>query len=158
MIPPLVTTQILQTTLHLLPVFSPRAYLRVLLLVLTFMIPQLTSLHHLPSLQKPPLHRLQILSFHSPPLLRQQSKLAYLASSQKYHLRSYMQVGRRGSGIIKREIERSMKGGKRRMRRKSLTRKPEDVNKTELHRASGRICSRSKLNLSQRMTLNKIPL
>jgi len=69
-----------------------------------------------------------------------------------------MQVGRRGSGIIKREIERSMKGGKRRMRRKSLTRKPEDVNKTKLHRASGGICSRSKLNLSQRMTLNKIPL
>jgi len=41
------------------------------------------------------------------------NKLAYLISSQKCHLRSLMQGGRRGSKKIKRGIKRSMQNAKK---------------------------------------------
>jgi hypothetical protein len=144
MISPLVTTKISQLTLHPLLIFSLRTYSVAPLLAFTWRVYQSASPHHLPSLQKLILHWLQILIFHTPPLLRQQSKLAYSTSSPKCHLKNSMQVVERESERMKRKIEGSMKCEKRRVRRKSLTKRPVDVNKTKLHKASNRINSRNK--------------
>ena len=106
-------------TLPVIPHPIPACLLRVHLTiqtiplpVLTLMIHQLISLHHLLFHQNPVLHLLQILKSHFPLLARQQNKLACLISSQKCHLVNSMQDGGRENEIMQRGIEKNMKDRK----------------------------------------------
>lgn len=98
----------LLTTLHLISVFSLKTCLWISLPALISMIHQLISHLHLPSYQKSALHWPQNLISHFSLYLRQQSKLACLTFFQKYHLRSSIQSGERGSEKMKRKTKKSM--------------------------------------------------
>ncbi len=87
------------------------------------------------------------------PSSQKTNKVTCLTFYQKFQLRNYIQNGGRESEIMRKKTERSMKSGKKRMRR-SLTKKLEDVNKIELHRVRGGL----RLANSSQRTSKRIPL